>query len=73
MAAVNRAKSEIAGRVREVADDTLGADAGASADRIVHQYQERFRSTGEPAAASPRGADDEEGDFGGGSIYDRRR
>ena len=73
MGAVNRAKSEIAGRVREVTDDTLGADAGASADRIVHHYQERFRSTGEPAEASPRGADDEEGDFGGGSIYDRRR
>ncbi|MBE1576965.1 YbaB/EbfC family nucleoid-associated protein [Amycolatopsis roodepoortensis] len=77
MGAINRAKAEIAGRVREVADDTLGAEAGASADRIVDYYQERFPSTGESAEALPRvdrgEADDGEGDFGGGSIYDRRR
>ncbi|MEU3621309.1 hypothetical protein BS329_08100 [Amycolatopsis coloradensis] len=77
MGAINHAKAGIAGRVREVTDDTLGADAGSSADRIVHYYEERFPSTGEPTEASPRSdrreADDGEEDFGGGSIYDRRR
>ena len=79
LGAINRAKAGIVGKVREVAEETLGPDARDSADRIVGYYGQRFPGIGEPDAGvsdSGRGrvasADDDE-DFGGGSIFDRRR
>ena len=77
LGAINRAKAEIVGKVREVADETLGPDARDSTERIVGYYGQRFSGVAEPdaeASASDRGraapADDE--DFGERSIFDRR-
>lgn len=65
LAALHQAKAQIAARVREVADDTLGEEARDSADRITGYYEQKFGAPDEsPPPPSPR--DDE--DYGG-SIY----
>lgn len=69
LGALNQAKAGIPGRVQEIAGSSLGADAGASADRIVGYYRERFDSIGNPDAGPSRPDD---GDFGDESIFDRR-
>jgi DNA-binding protein YbaB len=69
LGAITAAKARIVGEVREVADETLGADAGA--DRIVGHYQERFPDSPEPERPARRPRDgDSDGDFGDGSIFD---
>lgn len=78
LGAINRAKAGIVGKVREVADETLGPDARDSADRIVGYYGQRFSGIGEPHAGMPesgrgRAASADDEDFGEGSIFDRRR
>jgi hypothetical protein len=78
LGAINRAKAGIVGKVREVADETLGPDARDSADRIVGYYGQRFSGIGEPGAGMPesgrgRAASADDEDFGEGSIFDRRR
>ncbi|GGU66639.1 YbaB/EbfC family nucleoid-associated protein [Lentzea flava] len=64
LGALKRAKTQIAARVREVADDTLGPEARDSADRITGYYEQKFGAPDEPPPPPPR--DDE--DYGG-SIY----
>ncbi len=78
LGAINRAKAGIVGKIREVADETLGPDARDSADRIVGYYGKRFSGIGEPGAGMPesgrgRAASADDEDFGEGSIFDRRR
>src|SRR5262249_60287524 len=74
MIALNRAKAQIADRIREVAEDTLGPDGRASADRIVGHYRERFSGLGEPdygvrRSEPSRSAPND--DFDHNSIFDR--
>jgi DNA-binding protein YbaB len=78
LGAINRAKAGIVGKVREVAEETLGPDARDSADRIVGYYGQRFPGIGEPDAGVPksdrgRAASTDDEDFGESSIFDRRR
>ncbi len=60
--ALSRAKAQIAARVREAADDTLGPEARDSADRITGYYEQKFGAPGE--SPPPRDGEDY-----GGSIY----
>jgi DNA-binding protein YbaB len=71
--AVTKAKTGIAGTVREIAADTVGEEG---ADRIVGYYGQRFPDLGEPDAGLPqsdvrRRDSDDDDDFGADSIFHR--
>jgi len=68
--AVERARGQIVGEVQEVTEETLGADAGDSAERIVGYYRERFPENAEPAGPPRRPHRGDDDEFDAGSIFD---
>lgn len=62
--AVNQAKAKIAGRVREVAGQVVGEEAGS---RITGYYEQKFGAAPEDQKPPPRRQDDD--DEGYGSVY----